>query len=59
MNKQSVILVRAERLNGLCNKVGFPANEAAKYACSLVKRDYLTQEEMVIFQKLGFTIEVN
>lgn len=41
----------------LLNKAGFPANSFAKYACLLVKRAYLLDEELFILQKMGFTIE--
>lgn len=38
--------------------VGIPHNQLANYACMLVKRQYLTQNELYILQKMGFAIEV-
>lgn len=40
------------------NVVLFPVNEQAFYACKLVKREFITQEELFIFQKLGLQIEI-
>jgi hypothetical protein len=48
----------SERIEGSMKVVAYPVNESAYYACKLVNRDFLTQEEAKIFQKLGFTIEV-
>lgn len=49
---------RILELNGMINVALLPVNEEAIYACKLVKREYITQEEALIFQKLGLQIEI-
>lgn len=57
MKQKHELLVWTEKREGLNNIVAYPLNESARLACMLVKRNYLTQNELVIFQKLGFTLK--
>lgn len=45
-------------INGMINVILYPLNEEAYLACLLLKREYITQEELLIFQKLGLQIEL-
>lgn len=39
-------------------KKAFPRNLLALRFCQLVKREYLTQEEIYIIQKIGMVVEI-
>ncbi len=45
-------------INGMINVILYPMNEDAYLACLLVKREYITQDELFIFQKFGLQIEL-
>ncbi len=57
METTKTIVVRVERIVGTINYIAYPKNENARYACMLSKKEFLSQEDLAILERMGFNIE--